>query len=69
MGVIETQPEDVMPAMENQTAPVPEMNAAEVPNVQVVQLYVDSLGPEGSGADTYAGMMTTNAKLIADALS
>lgn len=29
MGVIETQPEDVMPAMENQAAPVADMNAVE----------------------------------------
>jgi len=37
--------------------------------VEVVELYVGSLGPEGSGADTYSGMVTTNAQLIADALS
>jgi zinc/manganese transport system substrate-binding protein len=36
--------------------------------VAVVELYVDSLGAEGSGADTYAGMVTTNAQRIADAL-
>lgn len=37
--------------------------------VEVVELFVGSLGPEGSGADTYAGMVTTNALSIADALS
>lgn len=37
-------------------------------DIKVVALYVDSVGPEGSGADTYAGMMTTNATLLADAL-
>lgn len=37
-------------------------------SVRVVALYEGSLGPKGSGADTYAGMMTTNAKLVADAL-
>ncbi|MCD9622885.1 metal ABC transporter substrate-binding protein [Rhabdothermincola salaria] len=37
-------------------------------DVDVVELYVDSLGPEGSGADTYAGMMRTNAERIAAAL-
>ena len=37
-------------------------------DVQVVQLYTGSLGEPGSGADTYAGMMTTNAQRIADAL-
>ncbi len=36
--------------------------------VQIVPLYVGSLGPQGSGADTYAGMMITNATLIAEAL-
>jgi zinc/manganese transport system substrate-binding protein len=37
-------------------------------DVQVVELYVESLGPRGSGADTYLGMLRTNAKRIADAL-
>lgn len=37
-------------------------------NVAVVVLYVGSLGEPGSGADTYIGMMLTNARLIADAL-
>lgn len=36
--------------------------------VEVYQLYTGSLGPEGSGADTYAGMMRTNAATIARAL-
>lgn len=43
--------------------------AAEVGRIEVVQLYVGTLGPDGSGAETYAGMMTTNARLIADALA
>jgi len=37
-------------------------------DVTVVPLYVGSVGPEGSGAETYSGMMVTNATLIADAL-
>jgi zinc/manganese transport system substrate-binding protein len=37
-------------------------------DVEVVPLYVGSLGPDGSGAETYAGMMTTNARRIAEAL-
>lgn len=37
-------------------------------NVEVVVLYVGSLGEPGSDADTYIGMMLTNARLIADAL-
>jgi zinc/manganese transport system substrate-binding protein len=37
-------------------------------NVEVVVLYVGSLGEAGSGADTYISMMLTDARLIADAL-
>jgi zinc/manganese transport system substrate-binding protein len=36
--------------------------------VEVVELYVGSLGPQGSDAQTYAGMMLANAQRIADAL-
>jgi zinc/manganese transport system substrate-binding protein len=36
--------------------------------VEVVTLYTDSLGEEGSGAETYADMMRLNATAIADAL-
>jgi zinc/manganese transport system substrate-binding protein len=36
--------------------------------IEVVALYVGSLGPQGSGAATYSEMMITNARLIADAL-
>jgi zinc/manganese transport system substrate-binding protein len=43
--------------------------AAEVGDIEVVELYVGSLGEPGSGADTYQGMMNTNATRIADALS
>lgn len=37
--------------------------------IAVVELYVGSLGPAGSGADTYQGMMLTDAHRIADALA
>ncbi len=37
--------------------------------IAVVELYVGSLGPAGSGADTYQGMMLTDAHRIADALT
>lgn len=37
--------------------------------VTVVELYTDALGPEGSGAETYAGLLRTDAQLIADALT
>jgi zinc/manganese transport system substrate-binding protein len=43
--------------------------AAEVGDVVVVELYSESLGEEGSGADGYAAMMRTNATRIADALA
>ena len=43
--------------------------AAEVGQVGVVELYVESVGVPGSGAEDYAGMMLTNARLIAQALS
>ncbi len=43
--------------------------ASEVGDIEVVELYVDGLGEPGSGADTYQGLMTTNAGRIADALA
>ena len=42
--------------------------ADRVGDVDVVTLYTGSLGPAGSGADTYLGFMRTNANLIVDAL-
>jgi zinc/manganese transport system substrate-binding protein len=36
--------------------------------VQVVELYSDTLGPPGSGSATYLELITTNGKLIAEAL-
>lgn len=43
--------------------------AAEGTDVEVVELYTESLGEAGSGADTYLGMVRTNAERIADALT
>jgi zinc/manganese transport system substrate-binding protein len=37
--------------------------------VSVVELYTESLGEEGSGAETYVGLMRTDAELIAGALA
>ena len=56
---------------ENTVAPaLAEALAAEASvDVEVVSLYTDSLGEDGSGAETYRGMLLTNAQLIADALS
>jgi zinc/manganese transport system substrate-binding protein len=42
--------------------------ASEVGDIEVVALYVDSLGGPGSGADSFQGMVRTNAQLISDAL-
>lgn len=42
--------------------------ASEAGDIQVVPLFTESLGPEGSGADTYPGMVRTNAERIAAAL-
>ena len=43
--------------------------ADEVGGVSVVELYSESLGGPGSGADTYEGMVRTNADRIAGALA
>jgi zinc/manganese transport system substrate-binding protein len=42
--------------------------AAQVGEVEVVTLFTDSLGEDGSGAETYVGLMRTDAELIATAL-
>ena len=49
------------------TANLAETVAAEV-GVPVVGLFAESLGPDGSGADSYLGMVRTNAERIAEAL-
>lgn len=43
--------------------------AQDVGRVEVVELYSESLGDAGSGADTYVGMQRTNAERIAAALA
>jgi zinc/manganese transport system substrate-binding protein len=43
--------------------------AEEVGAIEVVELYVGSLGEPGSGADSYQAMMRTDAQRIADALA
>jgi zinc/manganese transport system substrate-binding protein len=43
--------------------------ADDVGGIEVVELYTESLGEPGSDADTYAGMMRTDAELIAEALT
>jgi ABC-type Zn uptake system ZnuABC Zn-binding protein ZnuA len=36
--------------------------------VRVITLYTDALGPDGSAADSYAGMMRANAATLVDGL-
>ena len=43
--------------------------ASRVGDVEVVTLYTGSLGPSGSGAETYLGFLRTNAARIVDALA
>ena len=43
--------------------------AAEGTDVEVVELFSESLGEAGSGGDTYLGMVRTNAERIAAALA
>ena len=43
--------------------------AAHVGDVEVVTLYTGSLGPPGSGAETYIGFLRTNTDLIVDSLN
>ncbi|MEZ4515730.1 MAG: metal ABC transporter substrate-binding protein [Chloroflexota bacterium] len=38
-------------------------------NVQVLQLYTGAIGPEGSGADSYIGMMRANVDTIVSGLT
>ncbi|HCB34101.1 MAG TPA: zinc ABC transporter substrate-binding protein, partial [Acidimicrobiaceae bacterium] len=42
--------------------------AAQSNGVRVVPLHTDTLGEPGSGADTYVGLLRTDARLIVDAL-
>ena len=37
-------------------------------DVEIVDLYVGSVGPRGSGAETYLGMLRINADLMVSAL-
>ncbi len=53
----------------NPTALVDALAQEAGTQVSVVELYVGSLGGDGSGADTYQSMMLTDAHRIADALA
>jgi zinc/manganese transport system substrate-binding protein len=51
------------------TALIDAVAAESGARIAVVELYVGSLGPAGSGAETYQQMMLTNASRIADGLT
>ena len=51
------------------SADLAEALADEVGDVEVVELFAESLGEPGDGADTYVDMQRANAQRIADALT
>ena len=60
-----------VPAIFSDTSSSDELSsvlADEVGDIEVVELYTESLGPEGSDGDTYLKMITTNAERITAAL-
>ena len=68
--VLEEEGVDVIFAETTEPTALAEALAAEADSeVQVVEMYTGSLGEPGSGADTLIGMLRTNARLIADALT
>ena len=67
---IEEEGVDVIFAETTQPTRLADAVAAEVgDDVDVVELYTESLGDPGSGADTLIGMLSTDAGLIGDALT
>jgi len=71
-GLIETMEREgvrVIFAETTQPSTLAEAIAAELGNgVQVVELFTETLGPPGSGAETIAEMLVTNAERISDAM-
>lgn len=53
---------------ENTASPVLASQLSQEAGVRLVTLYTDSLGPEGSGAETYEGYMRVNIDRIVEAL-
>ncbi|MCP3909774.1 MAG: zinc ABC transporter substrate-binding protein [Actinomycetia bacterium] len=63
---------DAIPAIfteEGEAAPDAQALADRVGDIVVVALYTEALGPHESTADTYIGLLRTNAGRIADALA
>ena len=70
VDVVEVVREHDIPAVFGETT-VSERLAQTIANetgAELVRLYSGSLGPEGSGADTYLGMVRTNVERIVEAL-
>jgi zinc/manganese transport system substrate-binding protein len=67
-GVIESKHVPAIFAETTDSSRLADALAQDVGQVEVVTLYTESLGEEGSGAETYVGLMRTDAQLIADAL-
>jgi len=67
-AVIEAEGVPAIFADTSSPAALAERLAADAGGVEVVALYTEALGDAGSGADTYLGMVRTNAERIATAL-
>jgi zinc/manganese transport system substrate-binding protein len=55
-------------AESTQSTDLAEALADQVGDIEVVTLFTESLGDDGSGAETYVDMMRTNAQLVVEAL-
>lgn len=69
VAVMSAENVDVIFAETVEPAALAEAVAAEVGAVSVVELFTESLGGPGSGAETYIDLIRTNVSRVADALS
>ena len=69
-GLVDVIREHNVPALFGETTVSDKLAqaVARETGASLVQLYSGSLGPEGSGADTYLGMVRTNVERIVEAL-
>ena len=69
-GLVDVVRENDVPALFGETTVSERLTqaVARETGAELVQLYSGSLGPEGSGADTYLGMVRTNVERIVEAL-
>lgn len=66
--VIEAEGVPAIFAETSQSTDLADALADEVGDIEVIELFSESLGESGSGAETYVAMLQTNAQLIAAAL-